>query len=89
MKIISLFALLLISFIFCEPKFKPEDELYACQKTPKEKKECGYISINQEKCESLGCCYYKNRNGGASCYKKEKKGGNNNLRRELFLEILG
>ena len=63
MKVLFFISLLILSYV--------QSNISICDISNKEKKNCGYFGIKQEKCEEKGCCYKVTSDGSPWCFHKK------------------
>ena len=65
---LCLYFVLLLPIIYnILPKYL--NKTIICNISGKDKKDCGYVGITQDKCEDKGCCFKKTNDGTPWCYK--------------------
>ena len=64
MKLILFISLLCLTFI--------SSEYLKCGVLPKDRKDCGFVGLNGEKCEERGCCFERS-DEGPWCFYPAKK----------------
>ena len=65
-KLCLYFVLLLPVIYNILPKYL--NKTIICNISGKDKKDCGYVGITQDKCEDKGCCFKKTNDGTPWCY---------------------
>ena len=69
MRMMLLLSLLLLSVVMSH---EPKKNKLKCNIPPNERQDCGFVGLDQKKCEEKGCCFLKNNHGSPWCFNGTK-----------------
>ncbi len=69
MRMILFLSLLLLSVVI---SLEPKKTKLKCNIPPNERQDCGFVGLDQKKCEEKGCCFLKNNHGSPWCFNGTK-----------------
>ena len=69
MKSNKILCLTIIFLFICSTQQNDDSKKLICNISSENKIDCGFVGINQKKCEEKGCCFIKSTDGSPWCYK--------------------